>query len=78
MQSDFTGEIAFDVELAYFNSSSAKVLMNLFSLLEDAAKNNKTVAINWHYNKDDDTMQEFGEDFASDMEHLSFNLCVLG
>jgi hypothetical protein len=33
--------------------------------------------INWHYNEDDDTMQEFGEDFASDMEHTVFNLCLL-
>ncbi|MGT2486481.1 SiaC family regulatory phosphoprotein [Methylobacterium oryzae CBMB20] len=29
--------ITFDVELAYFNSSSAKALMNLFMPLEDAA-----------------------------------------
>jgi hypothetical protein len=76
---DFDDEIVFDVEFAYFNSSSAKVLMNLFQLLEDAAKNQaKKTVINWHYNEDDDTMLEFGEDFASDMEYASFNLCVLG
>lgn len=76
---DFDSEIVFDVEFAYFNSSSAKVLMNLFQLLEDAAKNQgKKTVINWHYNEDDDTMLEFGEDFASDMEHASFNLCILG
>jgi hypothetical protein len=74
----FEKTIVFDVEFEYFNSSSAKVLMNLFQLLEDAAENkSKTTVINWHYNEDDDTMQEFGEDFASDMEHATFNLCVV-
>ena len=75
----FENNIVFDVQFEYFNSSSAKVLMNLFQLLEDAAENkNKTTVINWYYNEDDDTMQEFGEDFASDMEHTTFNLCILG
>lgn len=76
LKTDFATETVFDIKLAYFNSSSAKVLMNLFSLLEDAASNGKKASVNWHYSEDDDTMQEFGEDFASDMEHLSFNLCV--
>lgn len=71
----FDGEIFFDMEFSYFNSSSAKVLMNIFQLLEEAAADGKKIVVNWHYHADDDTMQEFGEDFASDMEHISFNLC---
>jgi hypothetical protein len=79
LESAFDNTIVFDVEFEYFNSSSAKVLMNLFQLLEDAAENKgKNTVINWYYNEDDDTMQEFGEDFASDMEHATFNLCILG
>lgn len=79
LNGSFEGEIVFNVEFEYFNSSSAKVLMNLFQLLEDAAETKgKNTVINWYYNEDDDTMQEFGEDFASDMEHAAFNLCVLG
>ena len=74
LKGDFE-HLAFDIELAYFNSSSAKALMNLFQLLESAAEEGKKVDVNWVYNEDDDTMQEFGEDFASDMEHLTFNLC---
>jgi hypothetical protein len=79
LDGSFAGEIVFNVEFEYFNSSTAKVLMNLFQLLEDAAESKgKNTVINWYYNEDDDTMQEFGEDFASDMEHTTFNLCVLG
>jgi hypothetical protein len=66
--------ITFDIELSYFNSSSAKAIMNLFQLLEAAAKTNGVV-INWCYQADDDTMQEFGEDFAADFARAVFNLC---
>lgn len=79
LNGSFMGDIVFNVEFEYFNSSSAKVLMNLFQLLEDAAQTKgKNTVINWYYNEDDDSMQEFGEDFASDMEHATFNLCIIG
>lgn len=64
-----------DLELAYFNSSSAKALMNMFQVLEDAAAEGAEVTINWHYQSDDDAMEEFGEDFAEDFENATFNLC---
>jgi len=64
-----------DIELVYFNSSSAKALMNLFMLLEKAAAAGAAISVNWHFSSDDDTMQEFGEDFAEDLEHVRFTLC---
>lgn len=65
--------ITFDFELIYFNSSSAKVLMGLFDILDAAAENN-TVVINWHYEADDDNMEELGEEFGEDLEHATFNM----
>src|SRR3954469_5824556 len=38
-----------DIEMAYFNSSSAKALMNLFQLLEGAAAAGRKVEINWRF-----------------------------
>ena len=70
-------QLVVDLELSYFNSSSAKALMNLFVLLEQAASEGSKIQINWRFHKDDDTMQEFGEDFAEDFEHASFVLCPL-
>lgn len=68
--------ITFDITLQYFNSSSAKALMNLFQLLENAAATDgHNVTVNWHYAEDDDAMQEFGEDFAQDFNGCAFNLC---
>ena len=63
-----------DLELAYFNSSSAKALMNIFQMLEEAASQGRAITVNWRYHPDDDTMEEFGEDFAQDFKHASFRV----
>ena len=68
-------DIVMDLELAYFNSSSAKALMNMFQVLEDTAAGGTTVTVNWHYRHNDDAMEEFGEDFAEDFDKAAFNLC---
>ena len=62
-------EIQFDFELIYFNSSSAKILMTLFDLLDAAADAGNKVTINWHFAEDDDNMEELGEEFAEDLEN---------
>lgn len=67
-------DIRFDFNLIYFNSSSAKALMNMFQLLDQAAGRGARIVVNWFYAPDDETMQEFGEDFSEDLEHVTFNL----
>ncbi len=68
------GPITFDVALSYFNSSSAKALMNLFMPLEDAAEAGRAVTIRWHYAEGDDTIAEAGEDFSADFSHARFEM----
>jgi len=67
-------EITVDIRLQYFNSSSAKALMNMLLLLEGAAARDNEVVVNWHYAEDDETMQEYGEEFAEDLERVTFNV----
>ncbi len=69
-----TAPLHLDIELVYFNSSSAKVLMNIFQMLEEAARQGRPVTVDWHYEAEDDAMREFGEDFSEDLEHVAFNL----
>lgn len=69
--------VVLDLEMSYFNSSSAKALMNLFLLLEKAAQQGMPVTINWWYHEDDDTILESGEDFAEDFEKAVFKLCPI-
>ncbi|OIR02062.1 hypothetical protein GALL_159210 [mine drainage metagenome] len=69
--------LTLDIELVYFNSSSAKALMNLFLMLDKAGAAGNSVSINWRFSEDDDIMEEFGEDFAEDLQHVRFTLCPL-
>ena len=73
-----SGEVRFDFELIYFNSSTAKVLMGLFDTLEETAENGVAVTVNWYYDEEDDTMEELGEEFAEDIEAAVFNMKVIG
>ncbi len=63
-----------NIELIYFNSSSVKVIMNLFEMLDECAKNGNKVTINWFYNEDDDTIKEFGEEFGEDITSATFEM----
>lgn len=68
------GRIEFIFELIYFNSSTAKVLMEIFDSLEEAALRGVDVIVNWRYDPDDDMMMELGEEFAEDLDKATFNL----
>lgn len=65
--------ITMDVQLAYFNSSSTKLLLELFDLLNNAAVKGNYVTLNWYYDEDDDTILEFGEEVADDYPALDFH-----
>jgi len=68
------GNCRFDFELIYLNSSSAKAVMMLMDKLEAAAAGGATVDVYWLYDKEDDTMQELGEEFGEDLEAAKFHL----
>jgi hypothetical protein len=68
------GKCRFDFELIYLNSSSAKAIMMLMDKLDLAASKGATVDVYWHYDKEDDTMQELGEEFGEDLENAKFHL----
>ena len=63
-----------NIELIYFNSSSSKVLMDLFEFFEDHCEEGKNIIVNWIYDEDNDAALEYGEEFAEDVESLTFNL----
>ena len=63
-----------NIELSYFNSSSSKMLLDLFDHLEEAAAQGTQIRVNWIYEADNDSAEEVGEEFKEDLEVLSFNL----
>jgi hypothetical protein len=70
-------ELLVEFQLIYFNTSSAKALMNLIQVLESTARNGTKVVIRWLVQEDDDVMREFGEDFSMELEHVHFQLIQL-
>lgn len=66
-----------DFELVYFNSSSSKIFMNFFDMLEDAAREGTQITVHWKYHQDNDIALECGEEFQEDLEHVAFHLIPL-
>ncbi|PHQ92789.1 MAG: hypothetical protein COB42_00155 [Sulfurimonas sp.] len=66
------GTIIFNIELIYFNSSSSKILLDIFDML-DETKNEKII-VNWIHDAEDEAMEEYGEEFKEDIEYIQFNI----
>ena len=67
--------IEVNLEIIYFNSSSFKVFMNNFQLLEEAAEEKKNnITINWRYDPENEMALEYGEELQEDLEAVQFNL----
>ena len=68
------GSFEVQIELYYFNSSSAKFLFDFFEYLEVTAEAGRDIAVRWLYRAEDDTMLEAGEDFQEDLETCTYEL----
>lgn len=70
-------KVEVNIEIVYFNSSTSKVLLNIFGILEEAVENGKDITVNWKCNKENESAIECGEEFKEDLEKLSFNIVVI-
>ena len=64
--------ITVNVALAYFNSSSTKMLFNIIEALNHAVETGNTVIVHWFHDEEDDTMLEFGQDLRADFPAIEF------
>ncbi|MBI5248525.1 MAG: DUF1987 domain-containing protein [Desulfomonile tiedjei] len=72
-----TGNTVVNMEIIYLNSSSSKAFLNLFDVLESAAKNGQQVVVNWRYHEENETALECGEEFREELQSVIFNLVEL-
>ena len=63
-----------EFQLIYFNTSSAKALMNMIQILEAAARAGTKVEVRWLFQEEDDVIREFGEDFSLELKHVRFHV----
>ena len=62
------------LQLSYFNSSSSKILIDIFDKLERIAMDGYTMNVNWMYRTGDESIEEYGSDFKEGLEYVNFNL----
>ena len=71
-------EITMDLDIIYFNSSSSKVLMNIFDMLDEAAANGAGVTIVWRHHEENDISEQCGQEFAEEVCSAKFELQAYG
>ncbi|QVW22067.1 SiaC family regulatory phosphoprotein [Pseudomonas hormoni] len=65
--------ITTNIALAYFNSSSTKMLFSIFDALDRSAQAGNRIEVNWYHDEEDETIFEFGEELKADFESIIFN-----
>jgi hypothetical protein len=63
--------VVFNFDLEYFNSSSAKYILDFSKQIASVHSKGKNVAVKWHYEKDDADMLEVGREMSR-MSKLPF------
>lgn len=65
--------VLFEINLSYLNTSSAKSIMYILDILEEAYLAGKNIQINWYYDEENELSYEIAEDFMDTLE-IPFNL----
>ena len=70
-------DIKCDFKFEYFNSSSAKYIMDIMNKLSEIHKSSEviTLMVNWYYDEMDEDMKDAGEEFE-DIVNIKFNFMV--
>lgn len=62
---DPVGDIEVDMNFIYFNTSSAKLLLEVLRIFETIYKAGNDMKIIWHYMTEDYDIQEAGEEYST-------------
>ena len=63
-----------EIKLIYFNSSSARVLMEIMDQMDEKAAEGVAVNVKWYCDPDDDITREFAEDISEDLSSIDFTI----
>jgi hypothetical protein len=55
-----------ELSLLYLNTSSVKAMMDIFDLLERAHRSDRSVRVNWYYDRGNERVAELAEEFRED------------
>lgn len=63
-------------EIVYFNSSTSKVFMTIFDMLQAEVEKGKNISVKWLCNAENETAIECGEEFKEDLDKLPFDIVI--
>jgi len=69
-------ETKVEFEIIYFNSSTSKIFMTIFSLFDEEVERGKNMTVDWIASEDNDIAIECGEEFKEDLECIPFNIVI--
>lgn len=69
--------VSMQFEIIYFNSSTSKVFMTIFDMLQEEAEKGKNISVHWLCDKENETAIECGEEFKEDLENLPFQIVLI-
>jgi hypothetical protein len=55
-------------KMDYFNTASSKLILDILMLLEEIHEETNGVTIEWHFEAEDEDMEEAGEEFSEIVE----------
>ncbi len=58
----------FNFKLEYFNTASSKVILDILLKIDGINSNGGDVKVTWHFEEDDEDMEEAGEEYAELVE----------
>ena len=70
--SEVSGACTFRFNFEYFNSTSAKYILDIFKVLHSIQEAGSDIHVKWHYEEDDEDMYEVGLEMSR-MSGLSFD-----
>lgn len=70
-------KVTMQFEIIYFNSSTSKVYMTIFDLLQEASEKGKDITVLWLCDKENETAIECGEEFKEDLGSLPFRIVLI-
>jgi hypothetical protein len=65
---EISGPLTLNIMIRYINTSSSKCMLDFLEALDTYYESGGKVAINWYYEKNDEDMQETGEELCEDLE----------
>ena len=65
-----------EFEIVYFNSSTSKVYMTIFDMMEAAVAKGKNLTVIWKCDHENETAIECGEEFKEDLGNLPFEIVL--